>query len=307
MLIEAVKRLTKANLGVLISLLTLIAASAFSLAALCDESGESSSFMASQTSGSYTTNQSLPEEWTASVLSAKSFSLGTITEIGAGAGLQAGVDPAAVAVGAKTLHLKWQLPRFGEDDWAIGFKYLILSRKTLWWGDLNKYFDKLEAKVLRPSIAWSNRVSKHLIIHSFWASGIGKTNAELSSYGLAELSRKKATSGDDNTHYELASRTMQLQSIAGLTEDRFQVTAEWERRSGERILLSTRLERTRLEALEAFSARITLAQQWTADGLNLRLGAGPQYAVLSGKDLDDEPINASRWMPAADLAIYWVY
>jgi hypothetical protein len=177
----------------------------------------------------------------------------------------------------------------------------------MWFGDAYRYFKTLDAKVLRPSVSWSNRVSAHLIIHSFWASGLGKTEATLSDFGRSELAKRKSDSAKPDRQYEVASRAMQLQSISGLTEDRFQVTAEWERNSGERILLSTRLERTRLEALDTFSARLTLAQHWAADGLNLRLGAGPQYSVLSGKDLDDKPINANRWLPAADLAIYWVY
>jgi hypothetical protein len=252
-------------------------------------------------------SSTIVEEWTANLLPARSFSIGSIVEAGFGANIAAGIDPTALALGAKTLQVKWQLPKFGEDDWALALKYVQLSRKNMWWGDVSKHFEILEGKVIRPSIAWSNRVSKHLVIHSFWASGLGKTEAELSEYGLSELNRKKQDSDHPDRQYEIASKTMQFQSLAGLTEDRFQVTAEWERGSGERILLSTRLERTRLDTLETFSARLTVAQHWTADGLNLRLGAGPQYSILSGHDLDDKPINATRWLPAADLAVYWIY
>jgi hypothetical protein len=250
---------------------------------------------------------SIAEEWTANVLPARSFSIGSILETGLGSSIALGIDPAALAIGAKTLHIKWQVPKLGEDDWAVGLKYVHLSRKNLWWGDVSKHFEILDAKVLRPSISWSNRVSKHLVIHSFWAIGIGETDAALSPYGLAELDRHKEDLNHPDRQYEIASKTMQFQSLAGLTEDRFQVTAEWERGPGERILLSTRLERTRLESLDTFSARITLAQHWVADGLNLRLGAGPQYSILSGSDLDDKPINATRWLPAADLAVYYIY
>lgn len=249
----------------------------------------------------------LIDEWSASVLPAGHFSIGSVLDAGLGSGLSIGIDPAAAALGAKTVQAKWQIPKFGEDDWAIALKYVRLSRDSMWFGDAYRYFKTLDAKVLRPSVSWSNRVSAHLIIHSFWASGLGKTEATLSDFGRTELAKRKSDSSKPDRQYEVASRAMQLQSISGLTEDRFQVTAEWERNSGERILLSTRLERTRLEALDTFSARLTLAQHWAADGLNLRLGAGPQYSVLSGKDLDDKPINANRWLPAADLAIYWVY
>lgn len=261
----------------------------------------------SQTDADSRKDAGLIEEWSAVVLPRKSFSLGSIIEVGLGSGLSAGIDPAAIAVGAKTLQIKWQIPKFGEDEWAVGMKYVSLTRSTMWWGDLDDYFKKIESKVFRPSVTWSNRVSRHLIIHSFWASGFGHAEAELSDYGAREFERRKASAPGSNRQYEIASKTMQFQSIAGLTEDRFQVTAEWERHSGERILLSTRLERTKLEALETFSARVTVAQHWTTDGLNLRLGAGPQYSILSGNDLDKKPINGTRWLPAADLAVYWVY
>ena len=52
--------------------------------------------------------------------------------------------------------------------------------------------------------------------------------------------------------------------------------------------------------------RFTLAQQWNANGFNLRLGGGPQYSMLSGKDLDGEDIKTAGWLPAADFAMYWI-
>jgi hypothetical protein len=247
------------------------------------------------------------EEWTAYILPPKQISVGSVAEVGLGQGFTAGIDPASLAIGARSLQVKWQIPKFGEDDWAVGVKYVQLARKYLWLDDMSQHFKSLEAKVIRPSVSWSNRVSKQLVIHSFWASGIGQTRAELSDYGLSELTRKKADADHPDRGYEIASKTMQFQSLAGLTEDRFQVSAEWERRSGEKILLSTRMERTRLGSLETFSTRVTLAQHWAADGLHLRLGAGPQYSILSGQDLDKKEINTTRWLPAADLAVYWIY
>ena len=248
----------------------------------------------------------LAEEWTASVLPAGKFAVGSMLELGLGQGFMIGSDPAATSLGAKTLQAKWQLPSFGEDDWSLGLKVASLNRRSIWWGDVSKRFSKLDAKMLRPSIAWSNRISSALIIHSFWTSGIGKTSAELSEVGKAKLKESKYGTNTPGDGHSFANRTMQVQSLAGFTEDRFQMTAEWERTSGERVLLSTRFERTRLEQLETFSVRITLAQHWSTDGFNLRLGAGPQYAVLSGKDLDDEELDASGWLPTADFAIYWV-
>jgi hypothetical protein len=246
------------------------------------------------------------EEWTASVLGAGQVALGSVLEAGTGTNLMVGADPPALALGAKTVQMKLQLPSFGEDDWAIGVKYISVARKSMWWGDMDRRFSRLSAQVIRPSVAWSNRVSQRLIIHSFWASAFGPSEAELSPYGKQKLYEAKHGSGKAGDGHSFANRTMQMQSLAGFTEDRFQMSAEWERNSGDLILLSTRFERTRLEQLETFSLRLTLAQQWTADGFNLRVGGGPQYSMLSGKDLDGEDIKAAGWLPAADFAIYWV-
>ena len=248
----------------------------------------------------------VPDEWTASVLPAGRFAVGSLLEAGLTDHLMIGSDPTALAFGARTVQAKWQLSRFGEDDWAIGVKYISVSRNSLWWGDMEKRFSKLRAEIARPSISWSNRVSQRLIIHSFWASGFGHSDAQLSPYGREKLYEAKHGTGKSQDGHSFANRTMQLQSISGFTEDRFQITAEWERNSGDRILLSSRFERTRLEQLETFSMRLTLAQQWNADGFNLRLGGGPQYAMLSGKDLDGEDIKTAGWLPAADFAMYWI-
>ena len=246
------------------------------------------------------------DEWTASVLPPGQFAAGSLLEGGLGYGLMVGSDPAALALGARTIQGKFQLPGFGEDDWSVGLKYVSFSRRSLWFGDTSKWFDKLDVKVYRPSIAWSNRISHRLIIHSFWASGFGRSEASLSPYGRERLNEAKHGTGKSGDGHAFANRTMQMQSLAGFTEDRFQMSGEWERVSGERIILSSRFERTRLEQLETFSVRMTLAQQWAADGFNLRLGAGTQYSILSGNDLDGEKINDSGWLPAADFAMYWI-
>lgn len=249
----------------------------------------------------------LPDEWTASVLPAGRFAIGSLLEAGTGQGFMLGADPSALAIGAKTAQIKWQLPRFGEDDWALGLKYVSISRSSIWMGDTQDRFSRLEAKVVRPSISWSNRISDKLIIHSFWASGFGRAHAELSEHGKAKLREAKQGSDESSEGHTFANRTMQVQSLAGFTEDRFQTTAEWERSSGERVLLSTRFERTRLEQLETFSVRITLAQHWNSNGLNIRIGGGPQYALLSGKDLDGEEVKTAGWLPAGDFALYWTF
>jgi hypothetical protein len=246
------------------------------------------------------------EEWTASVLDPGRFAVGSIVEAGVGGGVMLGADPSALALGAKSAQMKLQLPSFGEDDWAVGVKYIAIDRNSLWWGDMDRRFDRLTARVVRPSVAWSNRVSSRLIIHSFWTSGIGHSQAQLSPYGRQKLREAKLGDGKAADGHTFANRTMQLQSLAGFTEDRFQLSADWKRNSGDRIVFATRFERTRLEDLNTFSLRMTLAQQWSADGFNIRMGGGPQYSMLSGQDLDGEAIKTAGWLPAADLAIYWI-
>jgi hypothetical protein len=267
------------------------------------------------------------EEWSAFALSPGSFSLGTTTGVGVGEGVMLGFDPTALALGVRTAEAKWQLPIDGTDAWSIGLKYAWFNRRGLYSESIRSHFDELDGRYMRPSVAWSNQLSSRLTIHSFWATGFGKAHAVLSDFGKRQL--WKAKHGDDTYPGDqpttsssttgnkqivnqdgdstFAKRTMQLQSIAGFTEDRFQITGDWERDDGNRILLATRLERTKLESLETFSVRITIAQEWVLDHFHMRLGGGPQYAMLSGKDLDGEEIKAAGWLPAADLALFWLF
>lgn len=270
------------------------------------------------------------DEWSAYSLSSGSFSLGSVTDIGIASGFMAGVDPMALALGVKTAEAKWQLPIDGNDQWAIGLKYAWFNRRSLYSETIRKHFDELDGRFIRPSIAWSSQISARLTIHTFWATGFGSAHAVLSNYGKRELWKAKhgdttfpgdqpsantsstSTTANQQTANQdadstFAKRTMQLQSIAGFTEDRFQITGDWQRDDGNRVLLSTRLERTKLESLETFSVRITIAQEWTLDHFHLRMGGGPQYAMLSGKDLDGEEIKAAGWLPAADLAVFWLF
>lgn len=279
------------------------------------------------TNGESSTLHPAFEEWSAFALESGAFSLGTVTAVGVAQGLMLGVDPTALSLGVRTAEAKWQLPIEGSDAWSIGLKYAWFNRRGLYSESIRSHFDELDGRYIRPSVAWSNQLSSRLTIHSFWATGFGKAHAVLSDYGKRQL--WKAKHGDDtypgdqptssNTSTAnkqianqdgdatFAKRTMQLQSIAGFTEDRFQITGDWERDDGNRILLATRLERTKIESLETFSVRVTVAQEWVLDHFHMRLGGGPQFAMLSGKDLDGEDIKTAGWLPAADLALFWLF
>ena len=270
------------------------------------------------------------EEWSACILPPKSVAIGTILESGTGYDTMLSADPAALSLGMRTAQVKWKLPILGDDMFALGFKYVSFSRRTLFSETIRQQFDTLDGHFYRPSIVWTSRMSPRLLLHTFWATGFGKTHAVLSDYGKRELWKSKhgndpypgdaptspgsstsstanqvKSSSDESATF--ARRTMQVQSIAGLTDTRFQITGEFQRENGNQVFLATRFERTHLEDLETFSVRVTVAEQWTLDQFRLRIGGGPQYSMLSGKDLDGEEIKSAGLLPAGDIAFYWCF
>jgi hypothetical protein len=266
------------------------------------------------------------EDWSAETLPARQLTLGTSTEFGITDDLQAGIDPISLLVGVRVLHAKWRLPFDAGDTWAMGLRYVWLNRNLLISDSLKERFQTLDGHFLRPSLAWTTGIHQQLKIHTIWATGIGRIQASLSEDGRRQYWKTKhepqpypessgatarvATPIESDTSWNeaiFARQMMQLQSIAGMTEDRFQMTGDWVRSDGHRILLSTRLERTKLEDLEAFNARVTISPVWMLDQFQLRIGGGPLYAMVKGTDLDGEKINTAGWMPAGDFAMYWTF
>ncbi len=101
------------------------------------------------------------------------------------------------------------------------------------------------------------------------------------------------------------SQSIPVQSITGFAQDRFQITGEINRKSGNKVLVTARIEQTSLEELESNFFRLTVAHQWIWSSFQMRVGIGTQYYVMTGRDLDEIKIDDSGVQPASDIAFYW--
>lgn len=284
----------------------------------------------------------LVEEFTADTLTEGEVRIGTDVDLGLGDDVMIGTDVVALAVGATSLQAKARIYQRGAHRVSLGVRAAYLSQSTLLWGSVNEHFEELEARIVRPQIAWTNEVSPRLRLHTFWAKGFGTIDARLSDKGRRKLwetkhpgadyeQRDKQTQkpadqtdstvdeqaanpeGESTTNQEkasakqsaLTSRSIQVQSITGLAQERFQLTGEFSRTSGNKVLVTTRMEQTTFMDLKSNFLRLTVAHQWIWTSFQMRLGVGLQYYVMSGRDLDDEQINESGVQPASDIAFYW--
>ncbi len=284
-------------------------------------------------------NRKLIEEFTSETLPAGDIKIGSDLEFGLTDSIMIGTDIVAMAIGASTLQAKYNINPGGKHQFALGVRTAYLSGDTLLWGSINDHFDKLEARVVRPSLSWSHDVSPRLKIHTFWAKGFGTINAKLSEKGKRRLweakypgedyeARNKDTqeptqsteSEDDegtNTDSEnqekesgkrnsVSQQSIQVQSIAGLAQERFQLSGEFSRKNGNKVLVSSRIEQSQFEDLNSKFFRLTAAHHWIWAKFQMRLGFGVQYYVISGDDLDGEKIDEAGVGPASDIAFYWI-
>jgi hypothetical protein len=286
----------------------------------------------------------LVEEFTASPLEAGEVKLGTDVDVGLTERWMLGTDVVAAAVGATTLQTKLLVFENAEHQVALNLRAAYLSKSTLLWGSVNEHFDELDARIVRPGVAWTNHLSPRLKLHTFWAKGFGKIRARLSEKGRRKLwetkhpgadydkrnQRTKAPAPEDTdsgvepdegaveeVHTDenqakpatqesaLTSQSIQVQSITGLAQERFQLTGEFSRRNGNKVLVTSRIEQTEFEELKSNFFRLTTAHQWIWSSFQMRLGIGLQYYVLSGRDLDGEQIDAAGVQPASDIGFYW--
>lgn len=285
------------------------------------------------TAGRYT----LVEEFTAHTLADGELKIGTDLDYGLGGGIMIGTDVVALAVGATTLSAKAQVYEHGPHVVALGLRAAYLSKSTLLWGSVDEHFDELDARIIRPSVAWTHTLSSRLKLHTFWAKGFGRIRARLSEKGRRKLWETKHPGADyderdketqqpgespdpeptddegtgGNTERDaseksgLTSQSIQVQSITGLAQERFQITGEFTRQSGNKVLVTSRIEQTQFEDLKSNFFRLTAAHQWIWPSFQMRLGVGMQYYVLSGNDLDGEKIDEAGVQPASDIAFYW--
>jgi len=278
----------------------------------------------------------LVEDFTATMLSRGEFKIGTDTEYGLTNHVQLGTDLVADLLGAPTIQIKGQVWSRSANTVALGLRGAWLTKETVLWGSLDEHFTELSAKVVRPSVVWTHVLSERLKLHTYWGIGIGKIDAVLSEKGRRKLWSMKyrdkpypeegtdasspgssgdggaaGTDEDRNLEAEatdedaIAQRSTQVASIAGLAQDRFQITGEFARTSGNKILLTSRVERTELEEFRSQTVRFTISQHWSWGTFQFRLGGGVQYLVLDGRDLDGETLDSAGWWPATDAAMYW--
>lgn len=282
----------------------------------------------------------LVEEFTADTLDQGEFKVGSDLEYGVLRQAMIGTDVITTALGAPTFQAKWQLWDKGAHRLALGFRAAYLTKETLLWGTVGDYYKELKARMVRPQVSWSHQVSPRLTLHTFWSKGLGTIQAKLSEKGRRDLweakhpgahyddrdmvtqaptepSVPRAAAGDAeeagspnqekaaSERSAITTRTTQVQSIAGLAQERFQITGEFVRDDGNKILVTSRIEQTRLEQLRSSVFRLTLAHQWIASALQIRLGVGGQYYALSGKDLDGEMASDAGFAPASDISFYF--
>jgi hypothetical protein len=281
----------------------------------------------------------LVEEFTASTLAAGEVQLGTDMEVGLTSRIMLGTDVVALAIGATTLSTKARLYDDGEHILSLGMRAAYLNKKTVLWGSVDEHFETLDARIIRPSVSWTNKLSPRLKVHTFWAKGFGHVRATLSEKGRRKLWETKHPGADyDERNQETEAPTdtpapgagqdgevstttnqekeasrqssftqqsIQVQSITGLAQDRFQMTGEISRANGNKVLVTCRIEQTEIEKLKSNFLRLTAAHQWIWSSFQMRLGIGVQYVAMSGRDLDGEEIDEDGVLPASDIGFYW--
>lgn len=261
------------------------------------------------------------QDFTAFTLEPNDWKLGLSVDYGVTERLQLGTDFLSTIVGAPNVKMKFLTWKGDKQLISFGLQATYLDRKTAaLWGDIDDIFDELEAKLVRPQVSWSHKVSDRLLIHSHWGIGIGAVTAKLSEYGKKKYWERKYPQGNYDTgqtdvnnpesnkeaNFAASHRILQAQSLMGLSRDLFQVTGEFVRDETKRILLTSRVDRTKLEDLSSQGLRVTVAQEWKVGRLNFRLGLGVLYQVLSGTDLDEERVDDAGFSPVGDFDLYWI-
>lgn len=257
------------------------------------------------------------EEFTADTLKAGHILLGTDLFYGMGGGLHIGMDLLAASAGIPALEAKWKFWSKGRDHIAVGLRAAKLDLGSLHaWTNARDSFAKLDSLVVRPALSWTNLISERLRLHTLWTMGVGKIKAELSDSGRREVDTQKYPEGvpespvgknRDQKASNLGRRTLEMQSLFGLTTDRFQITGEFIQENKNRVLVTTRVEQMRVEDLEASSIRFTVAQHWYLDSFQFRLGVGALYLAMAGIDFDSEIVDQWGVTPVSDIVLYWQF
>ncbi len=274
----------------------------------------------------------LVDDFTASTLAPGEVKIGTDVEFGLGGQSMLGTDIVAALFGVPSLKAKFLVHERGRHAISLGLRIAYADRETMLWGSVRDQFSELRARRLKAGISWTNSLSPRLRIHTYWTQGFGTIKVALSPLGKRKLyeakhpgssydERNNPDAGEEpgedpeqprnqaratvNETDSFAQRTLQVSSITGIMSDTFQITGEFDRAGGNKILISSRIEKLEIEELRANNFRVTAAQQWVWETFQFRIGLGVQYMVISGRDLDGESIDQAGVLPASDINFYW--
>ncbi|MFK7826211.1 MAG: hypothetical protein AB8G05_18810 [Oligoflexales bacterium] len=277
----------------------------------------------------------LVEPFSAYTLNEGEFQLGTEINYGINSNFMLGSDAIGTFVGIPTLYTKYKTFENSQHSIAISAKAIWLNLDVLAsWARAKSHYKTLNAKLIRPGITWTQSLSPRLKIHTYWTQGLGHIDVELSEEGKrrsweqkhpgeeyealeeplepeeedeeneeisSDVNQEKAKEETSN----IARRTLELQSLFGLSTDRFQISGEITRQGGNKIILTSRIEKMHFEELKANSIRFTVAQQWHHSSFHFRLGIGVMYLTITGTDLDTEVVDETGILPVTDLSFYW--
>jgi hypothetical protein len=139
----------------------------------------------------------LVEEFTAPTLQQYEFKIGSDFEVGLTDRIMLGTDSWSTVMGIPTGTTKVGIFENGQHQVSLGLRAIWLTLGNLSdFAPAKDYFRYLNAKVFRPSIAWTNNLSPRLKLHTFWAVRVGKVEAELSEKGQQRFWEAKHPGGD---------------------------------------------------------------------------------------------------------------
>ncbi len=235
-----------------------------------------------------------------------------------------GTELPSLLAGALNIYGKIGVWHNDHQRLTFGTDLVYASRQTLLWGGQRRSFDQLDILGLHPRLIFTQALSDRLLLHSAWEGGIDRGKLRLSEQGKKRLWRSKYPNGDyearsGNGHpppddgraleedYSPTHRSVVLQSVLGLAQERFELTGEILRSPRETLLVSAHIARFSLEDLKARRLGLAVAQQWRSPSFGFRLGIGVLYQVLSGHDFDEEAIDDARFLPTTDLDAFFVF
>ena len=112
----------------------------------------------------------LIQDFTAYTLKAGQVKIGLVSSVGITDSIQIDTDVFAASAGAANLSVKTSVWSNNRHRLAVGLGMSYLSKKTALWGNASELFDELEYKIFRPQMSWTQKISKRLLLHSFWST-----------------------------------------------------------------------------------------------------------------------------------------